>query len=218
MKITVFLGAPGSGKGTQAKRLAESFGYRHLSTGDMLRLAISQKTPIGLKAKSYLDSGNLVPDFIMIELIRNTLSGFVDPVPKRILLDGFPRTLAQAEALDSQAETAVSLAVFFNVSEDILLKRLTGRRICSKCGASFHTIFMPFQASACAQHCKGEHLTQRTDDSEELAKHRLKVFSEQTAPLLEYYESRGRLARLDGSRSIGQVQADMVKIIDSDQK
>ena len=135
MNITVFLGAPGSGKGTQAKQLAEKFGFVHLSTGDMLRSAIKQQLPVGLKAKSFMDQGNLVPDSVMIELIEETLSSL--PQNSNIILDGFPRTVPQAQALDSKARTTVSKAINFLVPESVLIPRLTGREFVQTVGSHF---------------------------------------------------------------------------------
>ena len=139
VNITVFLGAPGSGKGTQAKRLAQSHGFIHFSTGDMLRSAIQAGSDVGKKAKVYIDKGELVPDSVMIELIESSL-GKLAPTSK-VLLDGFPRTVPQAEALDRKASTSVAVALYFIVPENLLINRLTGRRVCQKCGEPFHVTF-----------------------------------------------------------------------------
>lgn len=213
MDITVLLGAPGSGKGTQAKRLAEQGGFVHYSTGDMLRAAMKSGTPVGAKAKAFVDRGDLVPDDIMIELIENALSKV--PEGTRALLDGFPRTVPQAQALDSRASTTVARAISFEVSEPELIRRLTGRRICEKCGEAFHTVFLPPKVEGICNRCGGR-LIQRVDDGENVVKHRLDVFNKQNALLLTYYTSAAKLRKLPAERSVESIQKDLHQIISSD--
>ena len=210
MNITVFLGAPGSGKGTQAKQLAEKFGFVHLSTGDMLRSAIKEQLPIGLKAKSFMDQGNLVPDTVMIELIEEVLS----PLPDKtnIILDGFPRTVPQAQALDSKIKTAVSTAINFIVPEKILIGRLTGRRVCPNCGESFHLKFIPPAKNNTCDKC-GSSLIQRTDDTEEVVLRRLEVFKSQNQSLVDYFAKHKKLINLNADQAVSKIQGELLKIL-----
>ncbi len=208
MDITIFLGAPGSGKGTQAKLLAKNQGFQHFSTGDMLREAIRSGTDVGLKAKAFIDAGDLVPDGVMIELIEKTL----EPLPKgtRIILDGFPRTVPQAEALDRNSHTQVARAIYLEVPDDLLVERLTGRRICSKCGQPFHASFLPPRADGICDLCGGS-LLQRPDDTEKVVTHRLKVFSEQTQPLLDFFRKAGKLQTLNADVEVDGLQSRLVE-------
>lgn len=210
MNITVFLGAPGSGKGTQAKQLAEKFGFVHLSTGDMLRAAIKQQLPVGLKAKSFIDQGNLVPDSVMIELIEEVLT----PLPEKtnIILDGFPRTVPQAQALDSKAKTTVLNAINFVIPEKILISRLTGRRICPNCGESFHLEFIPPLKNNTCDKCSSA-LIQRTDDSEEVVLRRLEVFKSQNQGLVDYFASHKKLINLNADQAVNIIQVELLKIL-----
>lgn len=210
MNITVFLGAPGSGKGTQAKRLSTAHGFKHFSTGDMLRVAIQEEKPVGLKAKGFMDKGELVPDSIMIELIEEALSHVSGTA--KVLLDGFPRTVAQAKALDSNPRTQVSLALYFIVPEETLIRRLTGRRICKKCGESFHLEFMPPKANSICDKC-GSQLTQRPDDSESVARHRLTVFRSQNEGLLSYYTSAKKLKEIAADNNVDEIQNTLAGIL-----
>lgn len=209
MRITVFLGAPGSGKGTQAKRLAQFHGFRHFSTGDMLRTAIQAGTAVGKKAKVFIDKGELVPDEIMIEAIETALRG-LDP-KTRVILDGFPRTVPQAEALDETGATEVSSAVFFKVPENILIVRLTGRRICEQCGEPYHVTNIPPKVEGKCDRCGGK-LIQRSDDSEAVVRRRLEVFHGQNGQLLEYYGSAGKLAELDADQPVDKLQKKLLEL------
>jgi adenylate kinase len=211
LRIFVFLGAPGSGKGTQAKRLAATHGFHHFSTGDMLRGAIAAGSEVGVQAKSYIDRGDLVPDGVMIELIQQALQPL--PPSSNVILDGFPRTVPQARALDEAARAQVSHAIMFDIPESILVKRLTGRRVCKKCGASFHVEFMPFQPGKSCQQCSGENLYQRTDDSEQVVGHRLAVFRTQNQGLLEYYQQTGKLKNIDANMSVDQIQKSLIDLM-----
>lgn len=210
MNITVFLGAPGSGKGTQAKQLAEKFGFVHLSTGDMLRAAIKQQMPVGLKAKTFMDQGNLVPDSVMIELIEETLSSL--PQDSNIILDGFPRTVPQAQALDSKTRTTVSKAINFLVPENVLVPRLTGRRVCSNCGESFHLVFIPPTQKDTCDKCSST-LVQRNDDTEEVVRRRLEVFKTQNEGLVNYFSDHKKLINLNADKAVNAIQDELLKIL-----
>lgn len=210
MDITVFLGAPGSGKGTQAKRLAQRAGFVHFSTGDMLRAAIKAGDPVGLKAKQSIDRGELVADDVMIALIEKALTPLS---PKsRVILDGFPRTVAQASALDAKPSTRVAHAVYFVLNEDKLIERLTGRRICSQCGESYHVRHLRSKVEGRCERCGGD-LVQRSDDSEEVVRHRLKVFVSQNTKLLEYYGAAKRLQELNADAPVETIQNSLLKIL-----
>ncbi len=210
MNITVFLGAPGSGKGTQAKQLSEKFGFVHLSTGDMLRSAIKQQLPVGLKAKTFMDQGNLVPDSVMIELIEETLSSVPDDT--NVILDGFPRTVPQAQALDSKPKTKVSQAVNFLVPENVLVPRLTGRRVCPNCGESFHLVFIPPTKKDTCNKCSTT-LIQRSDDTEEVVRRRLEVFRTQNEGLVSYFSGHNKLINLNADKAVNTIQDELLKIL-----
>ena len=210
MRLTVFLGAPGSGKGTQAKRLAAERGYIHLSTGDMLREAIRLGSDLGKSAQAYMDRGELVADTVMIGLIEDTLSGLHPSA--HVILDGFPRTVPQAQALDGGKRTHVDTVVFFRMVDDKLVARLTGRRICKGCGESFHILFMPPKKEGICDKCQGT-LFQRADDSASVVKKRLSVYENQTAPLLDYYGSTRKLSRLDADKNVDLVQKELSDLL-----
>lgn len=210
MNITVFLGAPGSGKGTQAKQLAEKFGFVHLSTGDMLRAAIKQQLPVGIKAKTYMDQGNLVPDSVMIELIEETLASLNEGA--NIILDGFPRTVPQAQALDSKVRTRVSQAINFLVPEAILVPRLTGRRVCPNCGESFHLVFIPPKKKDACDKCFTA-LVQRNDDTEEVVRRRLEVFKAQNEGLVGYFSDHKKLINLNADKAVNTIQDELLKVL-----
>ena len=201
----IFLGPPGAGKGTQAQALASEWGVPHVATGDMLREAVAAKTPLGLEAKRHMDSGGLVPDEVVIGLVGERLA---QPDAKAgVVLDGFPRTVAQAEALDAQfARTGLSLdrVVYFNVSREELLRRLTGRRVCRGCGRTYHLVSAPPKVADKCDVCGGE-LYQRVDDREDTVATRLDVYQKQTSPLLEYYRGRNLLSEVAGEGSVSQV-------------
>ncbi len=193
----VLLGAPGAGKGTQAVKIAEAYGIPHISTGDIFRKNISEKTPIGIIAKRYIDNGQLVPDEVVVEIVAQRL--LEDDAKNGYLLDGFPRTLAQAKALDkiTSLDTVINIAVDLNALAD----RLTGRRVCQECKQSFHISTMK---SEYCPGCGGK-LIQRDDDKIETVNARLEVYTAQTAPLIEYYENQGKLVTVDGMKSIDGV-------------
>jgi adenylate kinase len=201
----IFIGAPGAGKGTQAMNLAREWGVPHIATGDMLREAVAAKTPLGLEARRHMDSGGLVPDDVVIGLVGERLER---PDAKAgCVLDGFPRTVAQAQALDALFASkgiALDRVVFFDVSRPELLRRLTGRRVCRGCGRTFHMVSAAPAAVGTCDGCGGE-LYQRPDDSEATVATRLDVYQTQTAPLLAYYRGRGLLAEVAGEGPIDAV-------------
>ena len=194
----ILLGAPGAGKGTQAVRLAEKYNIPHISTGDIFRSNIKGQTPIGIVAKSYIDKGQLVPDEVTIQIVKERLEK--EDCQNGYLLDGFPRTVFQAEALDtfSKVEAVVNVDVPLNK----LLKRITGRRVCAKCGESYHVDYLNGKTD-CAK-C-GAELIQRADDNEVTVASRLEVYEKQTAPLIEYYAQKGVLLTVDGDGDIEKV-------------
>jgi adenylate kinase len=211
----VLLGGPGAGKGTQAERLSENLGIPQVSTGDLFRENLKNETELGLLAKGYMERGELVPDEVTVGMVRERL-GRPDAEGGAIL-DGFPRTIAQAEALEQLfGEMGTNLAAVpsIDVPEDVLLARLAGRRTCRSCGAMYHDPFSPAQEPGVCDKCGGE-LYQRPDDTPETQKHRIKVYSEQTAPLIDYYRDKGLLVEVDGQPGIDEIQAELLSIIKS---
>lgn len=196
----VFLGAPGAGKGTQAKRVAETAEIAHISTGDMLREEVKSGSALGAEAKAYMDEGKLVPDQLIIDMVKARIAK--PDAASAWILDGFPRTLPQAEALDQNlsGDNALTHVISFAVPEAALMGRLTGRRTCSQCGAIWHIEHNPTSKDGVCDLCGGE-LTQRSDDREEAIGKRLEVYRTQTAPLLAYYGDRGVLRELDANRA-----------------
>ncbi|HHN64722.1 MAG TPA: adenylate kinase [Nitrospirae bacterium] len=210
----VLLGAPGAGKGTQAKKLIEKYGIPQISTGDILRKAVADGTPLGKEAKSYMDKGELVPDSVVIGLVKERLSQ--DDCKKGFILDGFPRNTSQAETLDqvlAEMNMPLQLALSVDVDFDILMKRLTGRRTCKQCNQMYNIYFSPPKKEGVCDKCGGE-LYQRDDDKEETIKKRLEVYEAQTAPLIDYYEKKGILRRVNGEGDIEEIFANICKIID----
>lgn len=205
MKNLVFLGAPGAGKGTQSKRISEKYGIPHISTGDILRANIKAGTELGKLAKSYIDKGALVPDEVIIKVMESRLAEA--DCKNGYLLDGFPRTIEQAKALDKI--TDVTLAVNIVVDNDAVVARIAGRRMCV-CGESYHVSAHP---SDVCDKC-GAKLYQRDDDKEETVKSRLEVYEKQTAPLIEYYSAKGVLRDVDGMKDVADVTSEIVKVID----
>lgn len=205
----ILLGPPGAGKGTQAVSIAETYSIPHISTGDIFRQALKDQTPLGMKAKEYMDKGQLVPDDIVIGIVQERLEG--KDCEKGFLLDGFPRTIEQAKALDTILEgkgTPISYCINIEVPFDQLILRLTGRRVCKKCGATYHILFNKSNEEGICDKCGGE-LYQRADDSESTARERLEVYQRQTAPLIEYYERIGKLVTINGLQSIDKVFNDI---------
>lgn len=209
----LFMGPPGAGKGTQAEYIVNEFHIPHISTGDAFRAAMSQGTPMGVEAKSYVDKGLLVPDEITNGIVRERLAQ--PDCNAGFLLDGFPRTIQQAESLDvMMTELEKKIDVVFNlvVDRSFLLARLTGRRICKSCGATYHVMFnAPKQTGVCDK-CSGE-LYQRSDDTEEKVGTRLDEYSSKTAPLLDYYRNKGVLKEVDGEQDIRLVTAEISSIL-----
>ena len=203
----LFLGAPGSGKGTHASIVVEKYGIPHISTGDILRSNIQQQTELGLYAKKLIDNGQLVPDGIIIEIMKKRLD---EPDCKKgFLLDGFPRTLFQANAL---AEiTKIDLAINLVLSDDIIISRVAGRMVCSRCGESYNTAFL--NGSKTCKKC-GETLVIRPDDSPQVVKERLRVYATQTAPLIDYYAKQGLLVNIDASRDIEKASGEICRLIE----
>ncbi|WP_061811223.1 adenylate kinase [Rossellomorea vietnamensis] len=209
----VLMGLPGAGKGTQAEKIVDKYGIPHISTGDMFRSAIKEGTELGLKAKSFMDNGDLVPDEVTIGIVRERLSK--EDCEKGFLLDGFPRTVAQAEALENilaDLGKKMNYVININVDKDILMERLTGRRICKECGATYHLVFNPPTEEGVCDRCGGE-LYQRADDNEETVQNRLDVNIKQTQPLLAYYEDKGYLKNIDGQQDIHRVFDDIDELL-----
>jgi adenylate kinase len=199
------LGPPGAGKGTQAVRIAERYSIPHISTGDIFRAAIKEGTEVGLKAKKYLDSGELVPDSVVTDIVAERLGK--EDCSEGFLLDGFPRTLPQAEALDKILEESgcpLTAVVDLAVDREALITRLTARRTCSNCGENYNLISKPPQKEGICDKCGGE-LYQRDDDKRETIENRLSVYEKQTAPLIDYYERSGRLVSVSGEGSMDEV-------------
>jgi adenylate kinase len=212
MKL-ILLGPPGAGKGTQAKMLTERFSIPQISTGDILRAAVKDRTPMGLKAKQYMDAGGLVPDEVVVGIVRDRLqeadciNGFI--------LDGFPRTVAQADALQTSLEEmdkVLDRVISLDVDAEALVKRLTGRRTCKDCGRGYHIKFDPPRVDALCDICGGS-LFQRDDDQEETIRKRLQVYADQTSPLISYYRDADVLIELDGMQPIPQVQEKMLSLL-----
>lgn len=212
-----FLGPPGAGKGTQARELAREWGVPHIATGDMLREAVAAGTPLGREAKRYMDQGALVPDEIIIGTMAERLAeadgaaGFI--------LDGFPRTIAQAEALErllKELGQGLDGVIFFDVSEAELLRRLTGRRVCRDCGATFHLTSAPPKKSGVCDRCGGT-LYQREDDSEQTVRRRLEVYARQTAPLLDHYRGRELLSSVPAEGSIDAIRRAIRRLAEAGQ-
>ena len=201
-----FLGPPGAGKGTQARELAREWGVPQIATGDMLREAVAAKTPLGLEAKRYMDQGALVPDEVVVGATAERLAA--PDAARGFILDGFPRTIAQAEALArllKDAGHALDVVLYFDVSEPELLRRLTGRRVCRACGHTYHLTSSPPKRAGVCDACGGE-LYQRVDDSEATVRNRLEVYRKQTAPLLDYYRERNVLTTVSGEGSIEEIR------------
>ncbi|MFW5777119.1 MAG: adenylate kinase [Spirochaetota bacterium] len=204
----VFLGPPGAGKGTMASRLADDMKIPHISTGDMFRSAMAQGTELGLKAKAIMEAGDLVPDELTIAMVKERLSK--PDAQKGYILDGFPRTLPQAEALDEFA--TIEQAVRFELEEEQLVRRLSGRRVHKPSGRTYHVEFAPPKEPG-KDDVTGEPLIQRDDDKEEAIRNRLKVYHDQTAPLVSYYEKKGILVSVDASPSPDEVYESLKKVV-----
>lgn len=198
--VLILLGPPGSGKGTQAIRLSKTLNIPHISTGDLFRYNIKNNTPLGQKVKSYMDAGNLVPDTLVLDMLFDRLKN--DDCKKGFLLDGSPRTVAQAESIDTYLKTIAhrTIAINLQVSDSEVLRRITGRRTCSQCGKIYHIESSPTKVKDVCDVCQGA-LTQRSDDTESVVKTRLEAYHAQTKPVETYYEKQGVLVNIDGSQN-----------------
>jgi adenylate kinase len=209
----VLLGGPGAGKGTQAERLSENLAIPQVSTGDLFRENLKQETDLGLLAKGYMERGELVPDEVTVAMVRERLAR--PDAAGGAILDGFPRTIAQAEALEALlADLGSRLAAvpYIKVPADVLLARLAGRRTCRACGAMYHDLFSPPQKTGVCDKCGGE-LYQRPDDTPETQKHRIEVYFDQTAPLIDYYRQKGLLVEVDGQPGIDEIQSELLSVV-----
>jgi adenylate kinase len=209
----VLMGLPGAGKGTQAERIVEKYDIPHISTGDMFRAAMKEETELGLQAKSFIDKGELVPDEVTIGIVRERLGK--NDCQNGFLLDGFPRTVAQADALEgilAELSKQIDYVVNIEVNKDILMERLTGRRICKNCGATYHLVFNPPAVQGECDKCGGE-LYQRADDNEETVANRLEVNLKQTEPLLNFYNDKGYLRNINGEQDIEKVFVDVNQLL-----
>lgn len=212
MKI-IMLGAPGAGKGTQAKLIAEKYGVPHISTGDIFRANIKNGTELGKEAKEYMDKGLLVPDELTVRLLLDRVAQ--DDCKNGYVLDGFPRTIPQAEVLDKELTKlgdSVDFAVDVDVPDENIIRRMSGRRACLNCGATYHIVNIPPQKEGICDVC-GSELVLRDDDQPETVKNRLKVYHEQTQPLIEYYTGKGVLRTVDGTFPMEEVFDAIVKIL-----
>jgi adenylate kinase len=210
MKAIILLGAPGAGKGTLAENVRDQAGYVHVSTGDMLRAAIRAGSPTGLEAKSYMESGALVPDEVIMRIVRERLAA--GDASAKYMFDGFPRTEAQARMLDETLAAMgarVDQVFLLDVAPEVIVKRLSGRRICRGCGAVYHVVNIPPKVDGVCDACGGE-LYQRPDDSESTVLNRLDVYNRQTAALISFYEAKGVLVRIDAARSPSEAAAEML--------
>lgn len=207
----VLLGPPGAGKGTQAVRLVKKYGVPQISTGDIFRKNIKEGTELGKKAQEYMNAGGLVPDELVVDLVKDRL--MQDDCANGYLLDGFPRTIAQAEQLDEflkEQGTKLDAVINFEVGYDTLMERLTGRRLCKACGASYHVKNFPPKTAGVCDKCGGE-LIQRDDDTEETARKRIEVYEESTAPLIEYYTKSGDLKNFNAENDPSEVFEEIVR-------
>ena len=205
----ILLGPPGAGKGTQAANIVDKYQLPHISTGDIFRANIKQGTDLGKRAKEFMDKGELVPDSLVVELVEDRLQQ--DDTKVGFMLDGFPRTLPQAEALDSvltNMGSTLNYVVNIVVDPSVLVERAVGRRICKDCGATYHISFNPSKEDGICDKCSGE-LYQRSDDNEETVSNRISVYTNETAPLVEYYKSSGKLVIIDGLQDIDKVFVDI---------
>ncbi|OHQ30792.1 adenylate kinase [Staphylococcus sp. HMSC068D03] len=210
----ILMGLPGAGKGTQASEIVKKFPIPHISTGDMFRKAIKDETDLGKEAKSYMDRGELVPDEVTVGIVKERISE--DDAKKGFLLDGFPRTIDQAQALNdimSELGRNIDAVINIEVPEEELMNRLTGRRICEKCGTTYHLVFNPPKVDGICD-IDGGKLYQREDDNPETVSNRLNVNVKQSKPILEYYNEKGVLKNIDGAKDIDDVTKDVIDILD----
>ena len=211
----ILLGGPGAGKGTQAKKLVEKYNIPQISTGDILRGAVKNNTELGQKAKSFMDSGELVPDEVIIGIVKDRIQE--EDCKNGFIFDGFPRTTAQAEALDTmltELNITLDAAINFKVSDEVIVARMSGRRTCAQCQAVFNVKFNPPKQEGVCDKCSGE-LTQRDDEKEEVVRNRLKVYEDQTAPLIEFYNNKGLLKNVNGEQEINTIFEELTNLLDN---
>lgn len=212
MLSIILMGPPGAGKGTNAKRIANEYKIPHISTGDMFREAIKNKTPLGELASSYINKGLLVPDEVTINMVKDRLTW--EDCKNGYLLDGFPRTVAQAEALEAflnSRDEKIDTALLIDVPMEFILERMTGRRVCGSCGASYHVKFNPTKVEGICDVC-GSEVVQRKDDREDTVRERLDVYERQTQPLIDFYKEKNLLSTVDGTKAINEVFNDICEL------
>lgn len=215
MMNLILMGLPGAGKGTQAEQIVDAYQIPHISTGDMFRAAVENQTELGLKAKSFMDSGNLVPDEVTNGIVNERLAE--SDTERGFLLDGFPRTLNQAEALEeitNNLNKPIDAVFYIEVNKDILMQRLTGRFMCSNCGATYHKLNKPTQVEGTCDRCGGHEFYQREDDKPEKVAHRINLQMESIRPILDYYKERGLLHEINGDQSIEEVYREVRTILE----
>lgn len=208
--ILIFLGPPGSGKGTQAKKLSQELSLVHISTGDLLREAVKKETDLGKRAREYMERGELVPDSLMVSLIEEAM-----PRQGGFILDGFPRTVPQALALEDMLKRygrSLDRVILFEVSEEVVVERLSGRLTCSSCGAVYHVRYNPPKQEGVCSLCGGR-LFQREDDREDVVRKRFRVYKEQTEPLVEFYRKRDKLISLDATQSVEEINRRILEVL-----
>ncbi len=213
MKI-IMLGAPGAGKGTQAKMIADKYQIPHISTGDIFRANIKAATPLGMEAKSYMDQGKLVPDELTVQILLDRVAN--EDCANGYVLDGFPRTIPQAEVLNqalTERNDRVDFAINVDVPDENIINRMSGRRACVTCGATYHMVHVPPAKEGICDRCNSE-LILRDDDKPETVKNRLKVYHDQTQPLIDYYQQKGILKEVDGTKDMQEVFQNIVSILD----
>ena len=212
----ILLGPPGAGKGTQAKRLERDYGMPQLATGDMLRAAVASGSELGQQAKKVMDAGELMPDDLMVRMIEDRIAQ--DDCKNGFILDGFPRTTAQAEALDEMLQkrgTALDRVIELKVDEEALVDRITGRYSCANCGAGYHDRYQQPKSDGVCDHCGSTDFKRREDDNEQTVRSRMQAYRDQTAPILPYYQAQGKLQQVDGMADIDEVTAQIKRILDA---
>lgn len=210
----ILLGLPGAGKGTQAEKIVKEYGIPHISTGDIFRAALKNETPLGLEAKKYMDAGELVPDEVTNNIVKERLQE--DDVKDGFLLDGYPRTLNQSEALKANLQEIgrdLDAVIYLNVPKEVLVERLAGRYICSNCGATYHKLNNPTKVEGVCDNCGGTEFYQREDDKPETVEKRIQVNEEQTQKLVKFYQEEDVLAEFDGNRDHNEVFAEIQELL-----